>query len=223
MTIMAATQPLTLVFGSQDLDINSTSLAELRRTLLESPDLQWILDALHDLPQQWLVLQAVDSSFEHHPGLDQLTSLLDWLRRGESAGSFPLPNIVITPLVVATQLAQFVQFVARHHPVTAKDSFAAVLHSSIQTSGLCTGLLSASAVASSKTLADLKKNGTTAMRLAMAIGAFVDTANDKQSRSSLVAGWTSADVGGQLDQIVGKFLGVSRELCSSPTCGLADT
>lgn len=206
---MAAAQPITLLFGSQDLDVTPTSLQDLRRTLLDGNQSQWIIDVLNDLPQQWQRLQAVDGLFEHYPGLEPLESLLDWLRRSEYTGSFPLPNIVVTPLVVVTQLIQFIDFVKRHQPdVTSKDSFASALRSSLQTSGLCTGLLTASAVASSKTLAELEKNGATAIRLAMAIGAFVDAADEDEPRVSLVTGWPSSDMDGQIEQIVQKFSGV---------------
>ncbi|KXT00016.1 hypothetical protein AC578_4863 [Pseudocercospora eumusae] len=190
---MAKGLSAVFVFGPHDLDVNPDSLKVLRETLLEPSNCsQWIADAILDLPQKWQNGRDGNDALKNYAGSENLTHLVNWLRKGQYQGTFPLPNINVTPVVVATQLSQFVSFVRRHQPgIGLDESFTGALKASIQTCGMCTGLLSAAAVASSTTLSELERNGRVAINLAMAIGALVDTTNERDW-SSFVAGWTKS-------------------------------
>lgn len=201
-TSIAKMHSTTFVFGSQDLDINAASLEELRQTLLDSPSHGWITDAINDLPKWWTQIKEAHPALKEYPGSEQVNHVLNWLRRGDYTGSYPPHNVVTTPLTVITHLEQMMSLIRRQSPSVDRSApLTAVLNTSIQASGLCTGLLSAAAVASSNTLAELERNGAVAIRLAVAIGALVDAMNSLEW-TSLVASWTSSDKNRQLEQIL---------------------
>jgi Starter unit:ACP transacylase in aflatoxin biosynthesis len=196
---------LTLIFGSQDLDINETSAKNLRATLLETPSLQWILDTLTKLPQHWQTISETNSVLRDFPGQKHLEGLIGWLRKGIFTDESPLPNIIVTPLVVITHLVQYSAFVKQLHPgIAPDDSLQTALKLPAETIGLCTGLLSSAAVASSATLAQLETYGAVAIRMAMAIGALVD-ATDTDPWKSVVVGWVSSDAGEKLARVLKDF------------------
>lgn len=207
---MENSSTITLLFGSQDLDVNSTSLDELRKALLGSASRQWITEAISDLPKDWERIQATQNAFQSLSGAQLLDQLTTWLRRGKYTGSIPPPNIITTVLTVATHLIQVIDFVEHRKPgLGPDDSLVSVFKTPFQTSGLCTGLLTAAAVSSSSNLRDLQRNGAVALRLAMAIGAFVD-AKDGEKWSSLVASWTLSDGDEKLEETVSKHPEVRR-------------
>jgi hypothetical protein len=192
---------LTLIFGSQDLDINESSAKKLRATLLETPNLQWILGTLTKLPQRWETISEAHSVLRDFSGQKHLEWLIGWLRKGIFTDGFPSPNIVVTPLVVIAHLAQYSAFVKQLHPgIKPDDSLQTALKLPAETIGLCTGLLSSGAVASSAnlassaTLAQLETYSAVTIRMAMAIGAFVN-ATDADPWNSVVVGWVSSDAG----------------------------
>lgn len=206
---MATNKSCILLFGSHDLDITAASLEALRKDILSDVDLDWLVESLSSLLQTWQTFNSTHASIvDGCDGAKHLNHLLLWLRRGEYIGSFPPPNIIVTPLVVATQLAQFIAFTKRHgHSLDPDASLSVLLQSSITTAGLCTGLLSAAAVATSMSLEQLQQNGAVAIRLAMVIGAFVDARNSPPW-SSFAVGW-AADGGGveRLHEIIERHSG----------------
>lgn len=200
---------LTLVFGPQDPSIDDVYTRKLRATLLR-PGLEWILEALTQLPQQWQTISDSHPELAAFQGEKYLQLLNDWVRRGTLPQNlFPLPNIIVTPLVVATHLAQYTEFLNLLQPGLAQhDSLPAALTHEAEAVGLCTGLLSTAAVASSASISELQKNGAVAIRMAMAIGAVVDsgdTAEDGEKWQSLAVGWTSQNAENEMGKIVKQF------------------
>ena len=121
---------------------------QLRTSLLETPNAQWISDAILDLLQNWSPLSEAVPALQSFPGFEYLEKLNQWLRLGKFLeGSFPLPNILLTPLVVITHLIQHSSFLDRFdHDSASGHSLHASLTSKIETLGLCTGPLSAAVV-----------------------------------------------------------------------------
>ncbi len=198
-------EALTLVFGSQDLDLDETSAKKLRTTLLQTPSSQWILDTLTELPQHWQAISQTHSVLSDFPGHRYLKQLIGWLQKGTFTDESPLPNIIVTPLVVITHLSQYTAFVKQLHPgIAPGDPLKAALQLPTETIGLCTGLLSSAAIASAATLAQLETYGAVAIRMAMAIGALVD-ATDTEPWSSVVVGWTSSAAGDELAGLLKDF------------------
>ncbi|QMW39273.1 hypothetical protein G4B11_002553 [Aspergillus flavus] len=204
-------ESLTLVFGPQDPNLDNTFLQSLRTTLLETPELQWILETLTQLPQEWQKISDAHSELAAFQGQRYLQLLNEWVRRGTLPSNlFPLPNILVTPLVVTTQLAQYTKFITQLNPgITSNDSLQGALKLDTETAGLCTGLISSAAVAISGTLAELQKHGAAAIRIATAIGALVDAGDsereDGDKWESLAVGWTAHGTESKLESIVDGF------------------
>src|SRR5687767_12556972 len=106
--------PITrvLVFGPQALGFNANAAGELRSTLLNIPDLRWALDAIRGLPAYWDELSDAVPTLRHLPGATFLRDLSNWIvgAEGNLQTPFPLPNIILTPLVVITHLSQYWKF-----------------------------------------------------------------------------------------------------------------
>ncbi|KAE8141925.1 hypothetical protein BDV38DRAFT_278709 [Aspergillus pseudotamarii] len=204
-------ESLTLVFGPQDPNLDNSLLHTLRTTLLETPELQWIIETLTQLPQEWQKISDAHPELGAFQGQRYLQLLNEWVRRGILPSNlFPLPNILVTPLVVTTQLAQYTKLVTQLNPgISSSDSLPRALKIDTETAGLCTGLISSAAVASSATLAELQKHGAVAIRVATAIGALVDAGDsdreDGDKWQSLAVGWTTQAAESKLDSIVDGF------------------
>ncbi|KAF7592428.1 hypothetical protein BBP40_000276 [Aspergillus hancockii] len=202
---------LTLVFGPQDPNVDEDILQSLRTTLLETPTLQWIVETLTQLPQEWQKISDSHPELGAFQGQKYLQLLNEWVRRGTLPSKlFPLPNILVTPLVVTIHLAQYTNFVAQINPdIKPYESLQSILKLDTETAGLCTGLLSAGAVASSATLAELQNHGAAAIRMATAIGALVDAGDtevsDGDKWQSLAVGWKTHAAETELDRIVEGF------------------
>ena len=195
-----------LLFGSQALAFNAEAFRQLRTTLLEYSSHSWILEAIAELPNYWDSITESSSRLQSIPGKKLLHGLNEWLKTGEAPGQFfPLPNILLTPLVVIIHLTQYAKFLENN-----QRSFK---HSD-ETVGLCTGLLSAQVASSSENQDDFAEHGGIAIRLAMLIGAFVDAqdaGDDIQGESmSLSVAWTTPELGAEFAQILKRFPEVSR-------------
>ena len=206
---MAVTHPAStadaLLFGSQALTFDLESFKRLRITLLESSNHLWILETLEELPDLWeRAIQSIPS-LQDFPGANLFRTLNGCLSKEEVPEDlFPLPNVLLTPLVVIVHLTQYQRFIEKSK-YSFKDSDKAI--------GLCTGLLSAQVVASSKTREDFQEQGRVALRLAMLVGALVDAQDTKidkigDSKSFSVA-WLRLEASVQLAQILEQFPEVS--------------
>lgn len=198
------------VFGPQFLSFTADSLTQLRSKSLQPSSVQeWVLKIFAELPRHWNII-ATDLPFlKPLRGEEQLAHVIESIRSGQpstSTGSSPLPNLVLCPLVVALQLAQYVRY--RELSQSQNDE---VWHQDTNNEavGFCTGLLSALAVSSSTTRKQLEQYGAAAVRLAMLIGAFVDAneVSDKPGSQSvsLSAAWQTRDGRAQLDRVLQTF------------------
>ncbi|RYP10954.1 hypothetical protein DL765_007957 [Monosporascus sp. GIB2] len=197
-----------LLFGPQFLLFTADSLAQLRAHCLESPGLyEWVLRTLAELPHHWATIEAAFPSFEQLSGEQQLNDVIEALRTGNAPeATFPLPNLLLCPLVVVLQLTQYLRY---RDIVQPRDARLWQPDVKVESAGFCTGLLSAFAVSCSTTRKQLEQHGAAAVRLAMLIGAFVDARNhaaDSGDTSvSFSAGWQSANGKAELDRILEAF------------------
>jgi len=209
-----------LLFGPQVLSFNKQSLDKLRRTLSDVSSRHWILDTVAELPTYWnALIKKIPEVAGTVPGEKLLADLDSLLRRGLEHGQeeVNLPNMILTPLVVLTQLTQYSRYLELNQIIDGRkpeDLQADLLkrHSlkpnRIETLGFCTGLLSAFAVASSHTQDEFKRYGAVAVRLAMLVGALVDAqeAWNKslgQGRSiSYATAWRNSQQGLEMNRIV---------------------
>lgn len=205
-----------LLFGPQGLAINEESASQVRSTLLDTPGFSWIVDTIAKLPAYWNTLSEAVPRLEQLPGAKLLEDLDTWLRTGEfTQTSFPLPNVVLTPLVVIIHLTQYLKFLALIQPNSPEcHRLQASFKHDAETLGLCTGLLSAAAVSCSADEAELQHYGAVAIRLAMLIGALVDAQDvsaDLQGGSkSFSVAWSSPESGAEMTKILKSFPEVSN-------------
>ncbi|KAF2993633.1 putative PKS-like protein biosynthetic cluster [Neopestalotiopsis sp. 37M] len=198
-----------LLFGPQALSFSVASLQTLRKSLREADDCKWMLDAVYELPTYWNALAEQFPKLEAIPGERLLNDLKHWFQADESEKvTFGLPNLLLTPLVVLTQLTQFSRYMSYSRSgasVQDNDLFRSLAQHRFETVGLCTGLLSASAISSASDVATFREYGAVAVRLAMLVGALVDCQDAQDmlhgSSKSFAVAWTSSDMAKDLAYI----------------------
>ncbi|GAW13921.1 hypothetical protein ANO14919_033130 [Xylariales sp. No.14919] len=197
-----------LVFGPQFLSFTADSLAQLRSDCLDLPYLQeWVIQTLEELPHHWISIATEFSSLENLPGQQQLEDLVECIRSGKRLKTpFPLPNLVLCPLVVILQLTQYLRY---KQTIQSQHNGIWPMAREVECVGFCTGLLSALAVACSTTQQEVEHYGAAAVRIAMLIGAAVDAENslsEPGSKSvSFSVAWQTRDGRAELDRIIGGF------------------
>ena len=197
-----------LLFGPQALSFTEESVSQLRKALLDLPMNQWILDTVAGLPGHWTHVSENYTSIQVINGAVLLQDLTDWLRTGKfTQASFPLPNVLLTPLVVITHLVQYLGYLDLIQSGSEKqEDLHGVFKNDVETLGFCTGLLSALAVSSSANQVELQQHGAVVIRLAMLIGAVVDVrdiaAGPHDVSKSFSLAWNSSETGTEVTRIV---------------------
>ncbi|KAL4998839.1 putative polyketide synthase [Aspergillus recurvatus] len=201
-----------LLFGPQSLSFNKHSFDELRSTVSEGRLYRWIPEAVAELPTYWTVVCQHLPQLKSLDGEHWLADLDRWFRTGRYPETNPtLPNTLLTPLVVLTQLAQYARSLelGQSFDATVGSSNAFSVPPNASTLGFCTGVLSAFAVSSSASQEDFAKYGAVAVRLAMLIGALVDAQDASDEiygrAKSYATAWNSAEQGADLSRIIDQF------------------
>lgn len=203
-----------LLFGPQALSFSHEALKTLITALAESEDCQWMRETIAELPGLWRRLVVRLPKLQGIPGEKLLEDLHRWFKTGVVENvPFHLPNTILTPIVVLTQLAQFARYLQlatfNASVKSPPDLYAAFAQWNAETAGFCTGLLSASAVSGSFDQTSFQRFGAVAVRLAMFIGALVD-AQDASDRlhgraKSFATAWTSDSMAKQLVRVLDSF------------------
>ena len=152
------------------------------------------------LPSIWEIIVKNVPLLKASPGGDRVGELKEWIQTGTFPRSLSsLPNILLTPFVVALQLSQYQSYLETTYPQGIDQheaNVATVKH--LESVAFCTGLLSAIAISASRNDAALKENGAIAMRIATLVGAIVDdhdASGEKEAGSrSISVAWTSPEV-----------------------------
>ncbi|RDW63803.1 conidial yellow pigment biosynthesis polyketide synthase [Coleophoma cylindrospora] len=199
------------LFGPHALAFDIAFFNRLRTHLHDEPGNRWVLDLVSQLPSLWGSLVESVPTLQSFNGEELLQVLSQGLQTGNIPQSiFPLPNILLTPLVVITQLTQYSTFLKAALPdLDDTNELPASLTGSTEILGLCTGILSSLAAACSPTLATLRNYGAVAVRLAMIIGALVDANEASPSPEgismSFSMSWSSAESGEHIKQLLEEF------------------
>lgn len=196
-----------LLFGPQPLAFNQVSFNKLRANIVSSPALSWVPNTISELPGYWNTLCAEFPKLRIVSGTVLLRNLNEWIDTGslESLPTLPyLPNIVLTPLCVISQLAAYTQYLRLGYTGSKQLQDAEVrLLANTETTGFCTGILAALAVSSSATHAELEHHGGIAVRLAMLVGAIVDSQDALAGESkSFSAVWRTPNEFRKLEEIL---------------------
>jgi acyl transferase domain-containing protein/thioester reductase-like protein/SAM-dependent methyltransferase/acyl carrier protein len=201
-----------LLFGSQIERLTKDSLDEIKTTLSDRSSREWILTTLAGLPGYWDALsKSVPDITESigSRGNVLLTDLEAWLRNGADHSADlmreleDLPSMVLSPLVILTQLTQYRQYLeiqrrASNAPAGTDVHAQLVAQKNTSTLGFCMGLDAAFAIASARTAKEVDEYGSVAVRVAMIGGALID-AQDEWSKKqglgpskSFAAAWRTA-------------------------------
>ena len=214
MVAILSTGTTVLLFGSQALLFNEESLAQLRAALLDSPDHCWALKTIAEFSDYWGAILEKFPQLQSIAGSKLVEDLKQWLETGKlTHATFPLPNILLTPLTVIGQLVQYSRYLDAQSVPGDHENLFSVFKQDTQTLGHCTGLLSAFAVASSASRVQFEHYSSVAVRQAMLIGALVDS-KDNSDRGygpsrSLATVWNSPEVGDELTRVLDHFPEVS--------------
>ncbi|EFE42799.1 PKS-like enzyme, putative [Trichophyton verrucosum HKI 0517] len=184
-----ARAPTIHLFGPQALAFRGESFSKLKAVLFSVPYNQWILDVIETLPGLWDAASKELPFMQKFPGGQLLENLAVWIKENTTTEAiFPLPNILLTPLVVITHLTQYRRYLEHIDPTyPAGNCFQSPIHIKSEALGLCTGLLTAIAVSSSTNPEEFRRNGAAAIRLAMLIGALVDSENESNSEGGAIS------------------------------------
>ncbi|KAI9661722.1 MAG: Type I Iterative PKS [Bathelium mastoideum] len=185
--------PSLVVFGSLSTWPSVGEICELRRGLLEHKHLGHVKEVICKLPLLWEKLLANDACLEPIQGLAAAEQLVSWVSNGELfGGSTAQTNILSLPLTILAHLCQYMTYIQQ-----TGSSHSAILDHVVKVGGVqgfCAGLLSALAVAGSGGEEEVGLYGAISVRLAFAIGAYVELDSIRNGQTSCLAvRWKSRD------------------------------
>ncbi|KAK5991527.1 Non-reducing polyketide synthase ascC [Cladobotryum mycophilum] len=161
------------IFSPQGNAPKSSYLSHVRTRLLQEPALKPLLDAVVALPETWRSLATSRQDVARlRDGRQLIQSFPDWIETGKSdIFESEMSAMITLPLLITTQVVQYFEYLKK------TGSSHSELLESLQDGGIqgyCIGLLSAVIVASARDERELAKFAATAIRIALAIGAFGD-------------------------------------------------
>ncbi|CAI7652979.1 unnamed protein product [Penicillium glandicola] len=209
------------LFGPHVGVLTRQSMDKLVQPMSQSPQREWILDTVAELPEYWDALTAkIPKVARDVDGSQSLAELDSWIRHGAASLSpddSNLPSIMAGPLVVLIQLTQYWRYLEQTRPdnTQAADLQAdlVALHQSqagakVEILGFCAGLLAALGVASAKNRQEFQQYGAVAVRLAMLIGGLIDAqeawdkGSGKGSSASYAIAWRGEKQENDMNRII---------------------
>ncbi|KAL9079385.1 MAG: hypothetical protein Q9157_001731 [Trypethelium eluteriae] len=182
--------------------------------------------ATHELQSFWRTLVSHDPLLDKAPALAAIDTLQRWLAEGDALKSAldmgdvstSSPNVLLTPLTVLVHIGLYFQYLHDHaiEGLTHETLLRNLKHGGAQ--GLCAGIISAFVCASSKTETDIGENAAIALRLALALGAYVDIdgsfGQNSTEYSCLALRWKSDSEKQLCDEVLGNYRQVAYESVS---------
>lgn len=194
---MPAETPSIFLCGPQTSTVPPQEyFVQLRKDIRQKSTLETIEVAVAELPTIWAVLVKEHPALSELPGAVLLRDLKEWITgESDSLGNSKclISNMHLGPLTVVVQLMEYLNYLTRSE-VDHREMVSSVAHGGFQ--GLCTGFLTASALSCSRDTAEIGKQATVALRLALCLGAMVDLDNQcgvsPARLISMTTRWTSA-------------------------------
>ena len=211
--------PSLIVCGPQGGWPSHEELARLKAFLLSEPRLEPFLATIRELPQLWPLLKRTAPGIQASEAIELLGSLTQWINNEDCfpRDSTP-PNIISTPLTVIIQIVQYFQYL-KGNGTTHANVISSVQSGGFQ--GFCTGILAATALACSKDELEINTFGAVALRLAVCVGAAVDSDGKFGELAfvtkSLAVRWKAEGGKKELERILKKYpdVGALALLCES--------
>jgi hypothetical protein len=143
-----------------------------------------MLDAIKSLGTLWNRIQDQGSTLDATGGLNAASRLSEWIDGRDIPLGDQKQNILTMPMTVISQIVQYFNYLERAgtdiHHASVLESVAA--GGGIQ--GFCAGLLSALAVASGSTEEEIGSFAGMSIKLAFAVGAFIDLDQNQNGGNS---------------------------------------
>lgn len=199
-----------LLFGPQAQSFDIDFFNDFRAQLGNSTCKSWALDALGTLPGVWDALAGQVPKLRHlENGRQLLQELSDRVRQQTGGVSlpFPLPNMLLSPLVVIAHLVQWTALLVRaaEEGEERGQPLPPSITEGAEVLGLCTGILSGLAAACSSSAAELERSGAVAVRLAMLVGALVDAEQLSPDSAGAAASISVSGNTSKLEEILSRF------------------
>ncbi|KAK6852921.1 polyketide synthase [Apiospora arundinis] len=186
------TIPSILVFGPQTRP-SPNDLADLRHELRSNSRLSRVHAGALDLPIVWRKLVALDSDLSQVAADSHLQEFLEWLE-GERETPYCARKCSITLTFLLNYLIQIKQYVRFLHSVDRgenRDAQSSMLERLRLggVHGFCVGFLCATVVSLSGSEDDLADSAVRALRLAFAIGVYVERDTTNEPTTCISARW----------------------------------
>jgi hypothetical protein len=198
-----------LLFGPQALSFEIEDLKKLRSTIVDEQEHSWILDVITGLSMYWEKFEYIFPKLKVIPGRKLLKDLDDALRTGDLTHlPSSLPNILLSPLVVLTQLIQYTKYLKIKNREEEQPDLYAIDNPDAETIGYCMGMLTAMTISSTTGVTEFQRYGAVAMRLAVLISGLVDAqevSNEQKESRALATVWTSQESKMELEKILQEF------------------
>lgn len=210
--------PSLIAFGAIAQWPACDRLDQIRSTLRSQPSLAPVKNAIQELPSVWQALAQQDQSLDS-AGETAAEQLSRWV-----SGAIPSRdlqdrgNVTRMPLTAISQLVHYISYLRQ-----GEEPHEAVLKSVASGGGIqgfCIGLLSALAIASAKTEAEIGRFAAYSVQLAFCVGTYVDLdqnrSGDESKATTLAVRWkaptTLQDVQRLLDKHQDTYIAVVRDV-----------
>ena len=204
--------PTLVVCGPQTSLPSTQYLTRVHQSLTGNPKLAGFVDAINDLPRLWNTLIKTDDRLQTTPGRETIEALQQFVQRG----GFPKTpeasnNTLFSSLTVIFEITEYLNFLA------SDNTHAKVLQTagSAGIQGFCTGFLVAAALACSKDEDEIVRNASVALRLAFAVGAFVDLDATAGEVACLTARWRENNDEHHVEEVLKDYPTVGSPLRTS--------
>lgn len=198
-----STSPSLVVCGSRMGAADAAYISFLWSSLAHDPDLATLRHEITELPGLWALLEQTEPSLRNLSGaVGSVESLAEWAISGDSTALMTAVgmtnNLQLAVMTVLAHILEYTTFLNHQERLGDRDAHLRTLDNvrdgGVQ--GLCIGLLSATAIACSRSKAEIAKHGAVAMRLALCVGAFVDLDEIQSPEPNVVVAlrWSPGDI-----------------------------
>ena len=203
--------PSLIVFGSLNTWPSAGELQELRRSILQQDHLSHVREAICRLPELWETLLANNAALDTVQGAAAAEQLATWVSSGGALSRGTTQNNILSlPLTILSHLCDYMTYLQQ-----TGFSHSTILDHVVKAAGVqgfCAGLLSALAVAGSRDEGSVGLHGALSVRLAFAIGAYVDLDSLRNGQTSCLAlRWKSPNSLASIQKVLEKYNSVRRQ------------
>ena len=179
------TLPSLIAFGAISSWPSSDRLHQIQHVLQQQETLKPIIREIQELPLLWKALLKQDPSLNSTAGEVAADHLAQWISGARAAQDVEdNGNVTRMALTIVAQIAHYISYLRQRDEPLDHESVIKAVAAGGGIQGFCIGLLSALAVASGKTEADVGNLAAVSVRLAFCVGVYVDLDRHRNSGDS---------------------------------------